>query len=184
VCIAFQHAQKRNKRPHGFTILHRHNTRDLVQMREVVRCPGGEKFGKLYWAERRVFGALPEISRLEIHRAEFVEILRAERIEFVEQIGDGLALYFCLVSLAIETLERFRFAELPDARHPIRFFAIHEMTDDVQNGPRLFALVAERPLFGKIAQERVESHRRAREKCDGLIEIVFHGVPRFGGTGF
>jgi hypothetical protein len=76
------------------------------------------------------------------------------------------------VTLAIEGFEGASFAELqndPGARHPVSALAVNQMSDDFERAPRVFPFIAERPHFGKITQECVESGGSAREKRYSLL---------------
>src|SRR5258706_141784 len=64
-----QHAEVRAPRADGIAVLARHHSRDLVQMRQVVRGPGGQQLRQRDDAEGRMASATIEVGRLQIQPA-------------------------------------------------------------------------------------------------------------------
>src|SRR5215813_7261820 len=88
-----------------------------------------------------------------------------------------LALRFFLLSLAIEGLERSRFAVLDNhggARNPVGVLGGEQMADDVERGPGVWPLVGMRPGVRKVAEQRVESGGRPAEQGNGYGKVVLH----------
>lgn len=67
---ALEHAEKFCPRADGFAILMREDSRNLVQVGQVVNDPGGEKLRHGDGAERGMAAAPNEILRLKIDRAK------------------------------------------------------------------------------------------------------------------
>jgi hypothetical protein len=179
VSIALQYAEEFAPGTDGFAILSGHNAGDLVQVRQVVRSPCGEKLREIDGAERRVQAAAFEIVGLQIQPAHFVEVLRAEAGEFVEQLRKRFAFGAELAADAIERFEGTRVGECENvlrAWHPVHHVGINEVRKDAGNRPCVFAFIAMGPDFGKIAEERVESGGGTSEERERVLEVVRHGA--------
>jgi hypothetical protein len=178
VGVAVEDAEVGGPRADGFAVLVGEDTGKLVEMREVVDGPGREELGKSDAAESGMLTATGEIGGLKVHGAEVPETFGAKLRELVEKLREGFAAAVALLSESVERLEGFFIAELEDhsgARHPVCAFAVNEVADDVESAPRFFAFVLGGPGVGKVTKKCVESGGSAREKRDGVWQVVVHG---------
>src|SRR5690242_6124800 len=109
-----------------------------------------------------------------------VKVLPAETGKLVQKLRQLLPPALALLSEPIEAFKGLRFAGIEDAmqpRNPVRALAVNQMTHYIEGAPAIVAFVAGGPRFGQIAQQCVESRRRAAEQRHGLREVVFHQVP-------
>src|ERR1035438_7639155 len=114
------------------------DARDLVQVSQVVRCPGGQQLRQGDAAKRGMLSALGKVCRLEVPGAQLDEVLGAHAGELIQQLRQRLALNFSSVSLAIKGGEGLGLAMSQDdagAGDPIRTLGVNQMADDVENAP-------------------------------------------------
>lgn len=96
-----------------------------------------------------------EVIGLEVHGAQFGEVIKADLCEIIQQLREGFAPTFADVSLAIEGREWLRltvFEQPFGAREPVSALAVDQVSDDIECAPGVFAFVAEGPRIGQIAQ--------------------------------
>jgi hypothetical protein len=75
VAGAFEYAEVGAPRAHGVAVLVSHDSRDLVEMGQVVDGPGGEELGEGDHSEGWVSSCAFQILLLQVPRAEFGEVL-------------------------------------------------------------------------------------------------------------
>src|SRR5436305_4922356 len=81
------------------------------------------------------------------------------------------------VSEAIKGLKRPSLAELqycPHAWHPIRAFAVNQMSDNIEHAPGIFTFVSRCPRLRQITQEHIESRGRTSEDRYCVLQVMFH----------
>src|SRR5690242_9547206 len=103
--------------------------------------------------------ALLEIGRLQVERAQLIEVCRAQACEFVEPCADLNVLPHLREGCAIESIKRERLAVLQDdsgACHPVAALAFDQVADDVEGTPGVGAFILMGPFFGEVAEEGVE----------------------------
>ena len=103
--MALEDAKEDAPRADGVAILIGHEARELMQMGKIVSGPGREKLSESDRAEIGVAAAAVEVTGLQIHGAQLRETFAANGGKFVEQLWQGLALRFFVLSFAIEGLE-------------------------------------------------------------------------------
>ena len=86
--MALHHAEECSPRPDRLAVLVSQDSRELVQVTQIVRGPGGEELGERDGSEGGVKSAPREVFRLQIQCAQFVEALGAQSREFIEQVGE------------------------------------------------------------------------------------------------
>ena len=179
--MALEDAEEDAPGAHGLAVLVGHEARKLMEVSEVVRGPGGEKLAEPDGAEIGMAAAAVEVAGLDVQRAELGEACGSDGGEFIEELRQGFALRFFVLSLAVEGLEGLRLAVMQDhcgAGNPVGVFGMDEVADDVEGGPGVGAFVGVSPGFGKVAEERVESGGSAGEQGNGLVESGWHvGAP-------
>ena len=84
VAGAVHHAEEFAPGADGFVVLVGHSSGDLVEMRQVVRGPGGEEFRERDYAEGGMASPALEVLRLEIECTQFSEIVRSQARKCVE----------------------------------------------------------------------------------------------------
>src|SRR5579864_5646141 len=181
VAVALQHSEETAPRTHRLPVLVGHDPRDLVQMSHVMSCPGRQQLRQGDDAEGWVSSTPLEVPWLQIQGSQLVQVLRPQPGEFIQQLAQRLACDLPYVSQAIERLESAGFAELqhrPRARHPIRTLGMNQVADDLEDVPGVLTFITVSPRFGQIAQQPVESSRRAAEQRDGVAQVVWHHLPR------
>jgi hypothetical protein len=83
------------------------------------------------------------------------------------------------VSETIKGVEGPSRAELQDdpcSRHPVRVFAMNQVSDDVEDVEGIFTFISEGPDFRQISQKRIESGWSASEEGNRVLQIVSHEV--------
>src|SRR5207248_5448235 len=81
------------------------------------------------------------------------------------------------VSEAIKGLKRPSLAELqycPHAWHPIRAFAVNQMSDNIEHAPGIFTFVSRCPRLRQITQEHIESSGCTSEERYCVLQVMFH----------
>lgn len=158
--VTVEDAEVSGPRADGFAVLMGHDAGDLVEMRQIVSGPSGEKLGQGDRAELGMKAATSEVLRLEVQGGQRLETLRAKAREFVEKRWEGLAVAGLIVGEAVESIEGAGFAVIEDhagARNPVGKFAMDQVTDDVEGRPSGFSgvgvFVGASPGVGQVAEE-------------------------------
>ena len=105
VAVALEDAEEGGPGADGFAVLVRHDARDLMDVSEVVRSPGGEELGERDGAEGGVATAQSQLIWLKVEGAKIVEGRGAYAGELVEQLRQGFSFALFDVTSTIEGLE-------------------------------------------------------------------------------
>ena len=144
----------------------RHYPGNLMQMVQIMRRPGGQQFPQRDRSECRMQSAPRQVLPCKMQRAQVVQVLPAYSRKLIQQLPQRFARALMNMAEAIKGAERLSFAEFknrPRPRHPICAVGVNQVDDDIKRAPGIFALIAMRPLLRQIAQQRVQSRRRARQ---------------------
>jgi hypothetical protein len=123
-----------------------------------------------------------EILCLEIQSTEFPQVFRPQAGKFIQKLPQRLTLTFPEMSPTIKGrkwLSLARFEHHPCPRHPIRAFAVNQMSYDIKRAPGVFTFISERPGFWQVAQKLIESDGGASEKRYCVRQVMFHPAPPF-----
>ncbi len=115
---AMHHAQEPHPRPHGFAHLVRHDPRNLVQMRQIVRRPRGQQLRQSHRAECRMRCPPLEILRRQLQTAQFLQALRPRSRKFIQQLRQRFASLVAHVPLAIEGRKGSRLVRMQEYAGP------------------------------------------------------------------
>lgn len=88
VTIAVQHAQIGTPRTDGRAILVRHDSRNLVQVGEVVNGPGRHQLRERNTAESRMPSTTPQILRRQLQCPEFVKVRCSQGSELIQELAE------------------------------------------------------------------------------------------------
>jgi hypothetical protein len=166
-------AEKGAPRANGFAVLVGEDTRELVQVSEIVGGPGGEELGERDGAEGGVTAATVHVIELQIEGAQAGEAFGAELGELVQEFGERFGVLWGAEDrwegLGIAVLED----EL-DAREPVGALSVDEMAEYGGGVPGGVAFVGCGPGDGEVAQESVEGSWCLSEQGDGVVEGLVH----------
>jgi hypothetical protein len=179
MAVAVEHAEKPFPWTHGISVLMSHYPGQLVNMRQVVRGPCGQKLRQGDRAERGMLPSTHEILWLQVHPPQFLEVPRTQVAEFIQKLRQRLTRTLPLLRQTIKPLKRSGFTTLQDYPrpcHPIGAFPMNEMTDNIERAPGVSAFIADRPTVGQIAEKDIESSGRASKQRDCVFQVVFHLV--------
>lgn len=145
VPLALQNAEEVCKGPNLVEISGRHDPGDLVQVGEIVRCPGAEQFGKRDRAEGGMAAARFKLSWLQIEFPKLFKTDGANTHELVKELCERFAAAFLHVAPAIESIEGLGFSVLEDsmrARQPVELVSVDQVTNHIRNREGAFTFVA------------------------------------------
>jgi hypothetical protein len=183
VALAMEHAEKFAPGTDGVAVLICQDAADLVQVREVMRGPCGEKLGERNGAEGGMMAATAKIGRLEMKSTQLSQFFRALAGKLIEKLCQKLIL--AAAAFAVEGLEGACIAMLQDvtgAGNPVDAVGVDEMRKNRADVPGTLALVVIGPDGWQAAQERIKSGGRAGEKSNRVVNVKLRHFPSIATT--
>src|SRR5258707_771179 len=112
VAPALHHSEEGAPRTHRLPVLVGHDPGDLVQMSQVMSCPGRQQLRQGDDSEGRVPSMPLEVLWLQIQGSQLVQVLRPQTSKFIQELTQRLAYDLPCMPPAIERLERPGLAKL------------------------------------------------------------------------
>ncbi|MCU1250115.1 MAG: hypothetical protein JWQ49_3144 [Edaphobacter sp.] len=172
-------------RTHSLPILMRHNPRNLVQMRQVMRRPCRQQLRQSHHAESRMPSQPLQILSPQIQSLQFTQVLRPQTSKFIQQQLQRFAVPLLHMPRTIERLKRPalpRFQYHPRSRHPIHPFPGDQMPHHIEHAPRALALIAHRPHLRQPTHQRIQCSGSATKQRHRLLQIMSHHSPTHSST--
>jgi hypothetical protein len=177
VSIAFHHAEKGAPRAYRLAVLMRHNAQNLVEVREIMHRPGGQQLRQRHCSECWMASLALHVFRGEgldhaIPPGSSRTFANSSRI-----CGRLLALHSSTRPPATEGVKGPRFSIFqnhPCSRKPIYFIGINQVAYNIEGCKRAFTFVALRPFRRQIAEQHIQSARRALKQRNRCIQVMLH----------
>ena len=154
-----------------------HDPRDLCDVTQVMRYPGGQQLAQRHSAELRVPAPTVEIFGGEVQRGEPEQVCGSKLGEQVEELVQGFAAGSFEHGHPVERSERTRFAvgqQQLGAHHPIGPLTMNQMSHDVEGAPGIRSLRSPDPGLGQIPQQGAKDHRSPAQNRHRIFKAEVH----------
>ncbi len=159
-----------------FFVLFGHHARNLRDVSEIVHDPRGEELAQRHGAKYRMGPGQSELRVRQSPAAKDLQVFGSELREFVEQRVQRAADVARPMTKPVVSIEWTVFTRQDDARanHPVGFFAVDEVPDDVERAESVWPLASANPRIREAVEKR--THRRGcpAENSRRLFNVESH----------